>query len=104
MVDSVYNFLSCDTNFFIIIFTDCSPPELQERFPQLYLNNTKWPGKASSFEANMSEAYYDYGGKMYGPYARGTFYFTPPQDGMRFEMSSVIANVFFHMMQLFFSG
>lgn len=29
----------------------------------------------------MTEAYFKHGETVYGPYAKGTFYFTPPQDG-----------------------
>ena len=40
--------------------------------------NDSWPGKVSSFEANMTEELYK-GDQKY--YPKGIFTFIPPQDG-----------------------
>lgn len=56
---------------------DCSRPALQTRFPFMYANDN-WPGKVSSFNASITEDLYQ-GNQKY--YSKGTFTFTPPQDG-----------------------
>ena len=63
--------------FFFFCLLDCSPTSLRARFPFVYANDS-WPGKISSFEANMTEDLHP-GLQKY--YSKGIFTFTPPQDG-----------------------
>ena len=63
----------------LVIFplTDCSPPALLARFPQLYDSHSFQPSGAQWMKENMTQAPY----MTYGVWPMGIFTFKPPHDG-----------------------